>query len=120
MPALAYLMEIRGCPECVCQLPHFSAHTLFYSPVNRHVLSFCISLPDLVVLADVFVCLVEQLLVGMELVLEKCATKFLLDQPFALARMLPIGKPHFFNDIVNVCNDPFHDDMRVPSLGFAE
>src|SRR5260370_4376042 len=73
-----------------------------------------------VVLPDILVSPVEQLLVRMELVLEEGATKFLLDQSFALARMLPIRESHFLNNVVDVRDDTFHDDVRVPSFGFAE
>jgi hypothetical protein len=73
-----------------------------------------------VVLADIFICLIEQLLVCMELVLEQRATKLLLDQSFALTRMLPIGETHFLNDVVDICDDALHDNMRIPSFGFTE
>jgi len=57
----------------------------------------------------------------MELVLEQRASKFFLDQSFALTRMLPSVEPHLFHKCSSdVRDDSFHDDVRIAGLGFAE
>jgi hypothetical protein len=53
----------------------------------------------------------------MQLVLEQCATKFFLDQSFALTRMLPIREPHFLNNLVDVCdNAPQGSPQNRPTV----
>ena len=72
------------------------------------------------ILTDDGVSTVEQLLVGVELVLEESATQFLLHQTFGLAGVLPLGETHSFHDLVNVSHDAFDDDVSVAAPGFPE
>jgi hypothetical protein len=74
----------------------------------------------LVVLPNIAIRLVEKFLVRVQFVLEQSAAKFFLHQPLPLARVLPIGKAHFFDDVVDIRNDAFHDNMGVGVLGLAK
>jgi hypothetical protein len=63
----------------------------------------------LVILPDVPVSPVEQFLIGMQLVLQERLAEFLLHQPLALARELPVGEADFLHDVVNIRDDALDD-----------
>ena len=73
-----------------------------------------------VILPDVAVSLIEQLLIGVELVLEQSAAQFLLHETLALGRVLPVREAHLLYDLVDVGHDAFDDDVGVLALGFFE
>ena len=73
-----------------------------------------------VVLLDVAVGLVEQLLVGVQLVFEQRSTQFLLHQSLALGRVLPVGEADLLHDVVDVGDDALDDDVRIAVPGFRE
>lgn len=55
----------------------------------------------------------------MEFVFEERAAKFLVHESLALARVLPIGKAHFSDNVIDVGDNPLDNDVRVPVLGLA-
>ena len=61
-----------------------------------------LSAPCLIILPDVGIGPVKEFLVGVQFVLEQRLAEFFLDQAFALARVLPIGKTDLLNDFVDV------------------
>src|SRR4051812_11608805 len=71
----------------------------------------------LVVLLDVPVGLLEELLVAVELVLEKGPAERLLDRAFAFVGVLPLRETNLVDDVVDIGYDPFNDDGGVLVLG---
>jgi len=69
------------------------------------------SLRRLIILTDVAISLVEQLLICVELVFEQRAPQFLLHQAFTLSGLLPIWKPDFPNDVIDIGNDALDDNV---------
>ena len=64
--------------------------------------------------------LIEQILVGVQFVFQKRLAQFLLDQAFALAGVLPVGKADLLHDLVDVGDDALDDDVGVLVFGFGE
>src|SRR5580700_10114812 len=73
-----------------------------------------------IVLLDVLVGLIEQLLVGVEFVLEQRATEFSLYKALALTGVLPVGESNLFNYVVDVGYNALHDDVSVLALGSSK
>lgn len=69
-----------------------------------------------VVLNDVAVSPVEQVLIGVELVLEKAATQCLLDLALTRFGLLPARESHLANDLVDVSDDSLHNYRSVGGL----
>jgi hypothetical protein len=73
----------------------------------------------LVILPNVALGFIEQLLVGVELVLQERPPQFLLHQPLSLTGPLPVGEADLLHDVVNVRDDALDDNVRVGVLGRA-
>ena len=62
-----------------------------------------------VVLPDATKGPVEQILVGMEFVLQQASSKGALDLAFTSCSLLPSGKSHLAHDLIHVLHNPFDD-----------
>jgi hypothetical protein len=49
----------------------------------------------------------------MQLVLQERATKFLLDESFTLARVLPFREADLLDDVVDIGNDALNNNVGV-------
>src|SRR5947209_8019927 len=74
----------------------------------------------LVVRADIAVRLIEELLVLVQLVLEKGLAEGISHLPFAGMGALPAVEPNYANDLVNVVDHTFNHDRRVFVAHFLE
>jgi hypothetical protein len=67
-----------------------------------------------VILADVCIRSIEQILISVQLVFQERLAEFFLDQALALAGVLPVGEADLLHDLIDVGNDAFDDDVRIP------
>jgi len=77
-------------------------------------------LESLVILPDIPVGLVEKLLVRVEFVFQEGAAYGLLHLALALGRGLPAVEAHLLHDGVDICHNPFDDDVSILGLRLVE
>src|SRR5690554_8055777 len=76
--------------------------------------------PLLIVLPDIAVGFLEQLLIRMQFVLEKCLAQRLFDLALASLRALPTRKTHQSNNLIDVRDDTLDHDRRLSGFYLIE